>query len=68
MLRNRERDRYATELAQKSGWTVVRVWECVVRSDPRSAAMAVLKKRTIHPIRDQRPTTLGVEPEARNEF
>lgn len=42
MRRNAERDRLATELAQRHGWRVVRVWECQVRSDPDAAVAAIL--------------------------
>jgi DNA mismatch endonuclease (patch repair protein) len=43
MVRNRERDARSTALAESSGWTVVRVWECAVRHDPKAAAEAVLR-------------------------
>ncbi|BCB86240.1 very short patch repair endonuclease [Phytohabitans suffuscus] len=43
MARNKERDAHSTLAAQRAGWTVVRVWECTVRSDPQTAARAVLQ-------------------------
>lgn len=43
MVRNRERDIVSTKLAQDAGWTVVRVWECAVRSDATGAARRVLE-------------------------
>ncbi|MFW5473122.1 very short patch repair endonuclease [Knoellia sp. CPCC 206450] len=42
MRRNAERDRKATELAEQSGWHVVRVWECEVRNDPEGLACRVM--------------------------
>ena len=42
MLRNAERDRRSTQLAQDAGWRVVRVWECQVRRDTEAVARAVL--------------------------
>ncbi|GAA3232729.1 hypothetical protein GCM10010532_069050 [Dactylosporangium siamense] len=47
--RNQERDTRSTELAHAAGWTVVRIWECVIRADPQTAAAAVLQGRTIEP-------------------
>jgi DNA mismatch endonuclease (patch repair protein) len=49
MRRNRERDSRSTAIAQEQGWTVVRVWECTLRADARSAAAAVLEGRPISP-------------------
>lgn len=46
MRRNRERDVRSTALAEEFGWTVVRVWECEVRADPRAAARGVLDAPT----------------------
>jgi DNA mismatch endonuclease (patch repair protein) len=46
MARNRERDRRSTALAEHAGWTVVRIWECVVRRNPDLAAQAVLDARS----------------------
>lgn len=43
MRRVRERDREGTAAAQRLGWTVVRLWECEVESDPRAAARRVLE-------------------------
>ena len=42
MARNRERDRRSTALAEEQGWTVVRLWECAVRSDGASGAAVVI--------------------------
>lgn len=36
------RDARATAVAEEAGWTVVRLWECEVRSDPQAAARRVL--------------------------
>lgn len=38
----RARDQRATALAEREGWTVVRVWECEVRQAPEAAAARVL--------------------------
>lgn len=43
IARNRARDAKATELAEQAGWTVVRLWECVVLTDPHDAAHRVLQ-------------------------
>lgn len=42
MRRNRNRDVRSTALAEEAGWTVVRVWEHEVTTDPRAAAARVL--------------------------
>jgi DNA mismatch endonuclease, patch repair protein len=42
MHRNRERDERSTQLAVDLGWSVARVWECSIRTDPRSCAAKVL--------------------------
>lgn len=42
--RTRLRDQAATRAAEDLGWTVVRLWECRVRADPRSAAQTVLAR------------------------
>lgn len=42
MRRIRDRDQEATEMAQRLGWMVVRLWECEVTADPRAAAERVL--------------------------
>jgi DNA mismatch endonuclease (patch repair protein) len=42
MLRNAERDRRSTQLAQAHGWRVIRVWECQVRRDPTAVATSIL--------------------------
>lgn len=39
--KTRERDAKATVLARQSGWTVVRVWECEIRSDVATAAQRI---------------------------
>jgi DNA mismatch endonuclease (patch repair protein) len=49
MRRNRERDCRSTAIAEDQGWTVVRVWECALRADAHSAAVAVLEGRPISP-------------------
>ncbi|MGW7237020.1 very short patch repair endonuclease [Streptomyces sp. NPDC054804] len=38
---NRARDRRNTEAAEASGWTVVRIWECEVRTAAEEAALKV---------------------------
>jgi hypothetical protein len=50
MLRNQERDRKATRIAQELGWTVIRLWECTIRADPDNAALAVLQHRDLPPV------------------
>lgn len=45
MARNRERDADATVIAERLGWTVVRVWECKIMADPHAAARQVLEPR-----------------------
>jgi DNA mismatch endonuclease (patch repair protein) len=42
MARIRERDKYATTLAENLGWTVVRLWECDITADPQAAASRVI--------------------------
>lgn len=42
MRRNRERDERSTGIAEEAGWTVVRIWECDVKSSPAQAAARVL--------------------------
>ncbi|RTL64499.1 MAG: very short patch repair endonuclease [Pseudonocardiaceae bacterium] len=49
MLRNKERDRCSTALAEEAGWTVVRLWECTIRADPNAAAQAVLRRQSLPP-------------------
>ncbi len=55
MVRNQERDRRSTALAEQAGWTVVRIWECVVRDNPGLAAQAVLEARSPAPAVRQEP-------------
>jgi DNA mismatch endonuclease (patch repair protein) len=43
MLRNSQRDARSTSIAQEQGWTVLRVWECDVRSDPAGVAQQALR-------------------------
>ncbi|WP_197014595.1 very short patch repair endonuclease [Actinomadura viridis] len=43
---NRERDRRNTEAVKAAGWTVVRIWECEIRSDVTQAALKVGKECT----------------------
>lgn len=45
MVRNAERDRASSQLAQDAGWQVVRVWECQIRRDPGAIARQVLALR-----------------------
>ena len=45
MVRNAERDRASSQLAQDAGWQVVRVWECQIRRDPGAIALRVLALR-----------------------
>lgn len=49
MQLNRQRDRRSTGIAKALGWRVVRVWECSVRADPRTAAEAVLAGQLLPP-------------------
>lgn len=49
MVRNQERDRRSTTIAQDAGWRVVRVWECAVHDNPRGVAREVLSGRTPPP-------------------
>jgi DNA mismatch endonuclease, patch repair protein len=51
MERNKQRDQHATRVAQLSGWTVVRVWECTIRADPAKAAEQVLRGTSPDPNR-----------------
>lgn len=51
MVRNRERDRRSSALAEAAGWTVVRVWECAIREDADSAARAALAGESPPPSR-----------------
>lgn len=53
MIRNQERDRKATRIAEELGWTVIRLWECTIRADPGSAALAVLQHRDLPPAADR---------------
>ncbi len=48
--RTRERDRRSIQVAENGGWTVVRVWECVVTSDATAAARAVLDGKSPPPV------------------
>ena len=50
MARNKERDARSTAVAQGLGWSVVRVWECSVRADPRRVAAAVLAGEYVGPV------------------
>jgi len=43
MRRNRERDQAATYSAQAMGWSVVRVWECEIKADAETVALALLE-------------------------
>ncbi|MGY5120545.1 very short patch repair endonuclease [Streptomyces sp. 900105755] len=47
---NKARDRRNTAAAEAAGWTVVRVWECEVRTSPEAAAQRILQL-------SRRPTT-----------
>ncbi len=38
---NRRRDRRNTQACKGAGWTVIRVWECEVRSDAEQAALRI---------------------------
>jgi DNA mismatch endonuclease (patch repair protein) len=44
MRRNAERDRRSTQIAEEQGWTVLRIWECEVRADPRRVAEQILQR------------------------
>jgi DNA mismatch endonuclease, patch repair protein len=41
---NKARDRRNTEATQAAGWTVVRIWECEIRSDAEHAAHTVAEQ------------------------
>ncbi|MEU9529089.1 very short patch repair endonuclease [Streptomyces halstedii] len=41
---NKERDRRNTAAAEAAGWTVVRVWECEIRTDVEGAALSVSQR------------------------
>lgn len=62
LRRTQERDRQATEVAASLGWTVVRVWECMVRHDPVSAARSVLAGCTIGPYLGDHDSTVATRP------
>ena len=49
MINNRRRDERATALAERAGWTVVRVWECSVMQDALAVAVSVLAGRSPAP-------------------
>jgi DNA G:T-mismatch repair endonuclease len=49
MERVMERDRRSSQIAEDAGWTVVRVWECVIREDPIATAREVLMGRSPQP-------------------
>ncbi|WP_082593962.1 very short patch repair endonuclease [Phycicoccus sp. Soil802] len=42
MLRNAERDRRSSLLAEEQGWRVIRAWECEVLRDPHEVASRIL--------------------------
>lgn len=42
MRRNAERDQRSSLLAEELGWIVERLWECVIREDPRGVADKIL--------------------------
>lgn len=42
IAKNRMRDARATELAERLGWRVARVWECEVRADAEAVARRIL--------------------------
>jgi DNA mismatch endonuclease (patch repair protein) len=42
MARNAERDSRSSQIAGQLGWSVVRVWECAVRSDAEGIAHRIL--------------------------
>lgn len=44
IARNRRRDRGQTALLMKAGWTVLRLWETDILSDPEAAAAAVARE------------------------
>jgi DNA mismatch endonuclease, patch repair protein len=41
---NRDRDRRANEIAQQSGWRVMRIWECDIRNQLDSTAQRVKRQ------------------------
>lgn len=42
-MRNVEHDRYITELFQQRGWTVIRIWECELKTKNRNILAAKLE-------------------------
>lgn len=50
LARNKARDQRSTQLASELGWTVVRLWECSVRTDASRAAEAVLAGCNLNPL------------------
>lgn len=57
---NRERDKRNTKAVEAAGWTVVRIWECEIRSDVGRAALKVAERC----FADHREST----PERRNNL
>jgi DNA mismatch endonuclease (patch repair protein) len=55
LKRNAERDREVTLLLRKQGWTVLRIWEHVIRREPRRA---VGRLRTLMEKKRDRPPDL----------
>jgi len=49
MRRNKERDVRSTQIAEDLGWTVVRVWECSIRTRAAQVADSVLNGQHIAP-------------------
>ena len=41
--RNRKRDREVNMLLRKSGWRVLRIWESLIKKDPRAVALELKK-------------------------
>lgn len=42
-LRNIEHDKIVTEMFEKRGWTVIRIWECELKTKNRNALLVKLK-------------------------
>jgi DNA mismatch endonuclease (patch repair protein) len=44
LLRNAERDRRSSALAEELGWRATRIWECAIRDAPDEVARELLKE------------------------
>jgi DNA mismatch endonuclease (patch repair protein) len=51
MARNRERDEYSTNVAERLGWKVFRIWECEIRARCSGVVAEVLGGGPLRPSR-----------------